>query len=66
METARIDRTMVKVARLTDKSGDFAWWQTQPYSKRLETLESIRKEYNNWNNDTQPRLQRVYRTIKLK
>jgi len=66
MATAKLDRTMLKVVRLNDKSSDFAYWQSQPYSKRLETLESIRNEYNNWTDDTEQRLQRVYRVTKLK
>lgn len=66
MATAKLDRTMIKVIHLNDKSSDFAYWQSQLYSKHLETMESIRGEYNNWADDTEQRLQRVYRVTKLK
>lgn len=50
--------------RISEQETDFAYWQTQPYQKRLATLEQIRQEYHAWRYGTQPRLQRVYRILK--
>jgi hypothetical protein len=55
-------RTIAKTytkTRLHEQKSDFAFWQTQPYEKRLATLEQIRQEYNAWKYGTQPRFQRV-------
>ncbi len=47
--------------KLKEQKNDFAYWQTQSYQKRLETLENIRQEYHQWKYlNVQPRLQRVY------
>ncbi|MGK7884357.1 MAG: toxin secretion, membrane fusion protein [Crocosphaera sp.] len=46
---------------LKEQKNDFAYWQTQSYQKRLETLEKIRQDYHQWKSpNVQPRLQRVY------
>ena len=46
------------------RQSDFAFWQTQSYETRLETLEQIRQEYHSWKQDTEPGLQRVYKIVK--
>lgn len=47
--------------QLKEQKSDLAYWQTQSYQKRLETLEKIRQEYHRWKYlNVQPRLQRVY------
>jgi hypothetical protein len=47
--------------QLKDPKSDLAYWQTQSYQKRLETLEQIRQEYHHWKyQNVQSRLQRVY------
>ncbi len=55
---------MEKICRkikLKEQKNDFAYWQTQSYQKRLETLENIRQEYHQWKYlNVQSRLQRVY------
>jgi hypothetical protein len=48
-----------KKVRLHEQGTEFAFWQTQPYTVRLETLEQIRQQYIAWKYDTQPRFQRV-------
>lgn len=58
-----VDRTAVWKGRIEDAPGDFAYWQQQPYELRLAALESIRQEYHGWQNDAQPRLQRVCQII---
>lgn len=58
-ETTKIAKTYRKV-KLHEQTSDFSYWQSQPYEKRLEALEQIRREYHRWKYDTQPRFQRVY------
>lgn len=60
-----IDRTVVKV-KLGEEKSSFKYWQTQSFEKRLEALEEIRSEYNNWKYGSQQRFQRVYRVVKQK
>ncbi len=53
-----------KKVRLREKETDFAFWQTQSYTARLEALEQIRQQYIALKYDTQPRFQRVLSIIK--
>lgn len=60
-------RSVEKVYRKFDmdrQPTDFAYWQNQPYEKRLAALEEIRREYHGGVDDSKQRLQRVYRIIK--
>jgi hypothetical protein len=65
MKASKLDKTVVKIMKLNEQTSDFSYWQSQPPIKRLEALESIRTEYNNWKYGTEQRFQRVYRIIKL-
>ena len=62
-------RTMKKAVTKTNikkQKSDFAYWQTKSYAERLQALEEIRREYNNWKYTyAEQRFQRVYRVIKL-
>ncbi len=60
-------RCIKKVYRKFDidrQPTDFAYWQTQPYQKRLATLEEIRREYHGVTDESEHRLQRVYCIVK--
>ena len=57
---------VVKKIKMKDEKSDFLYWQSQPYEKRIEALETIRKEYISWKYDNQQRFQKVYRIIKFK
>ena len=48
-----------KKIKLQEQGNDFAFWQPQPYIKRLEALAEIRPKYIAWKFDPQPRFQRV-------
>jgi len=61
-----IDKTSIRIIKKKDQKSDFAFWQTQSYTARLETLESIRQEYNSWKYGNKQRFQRVYTIIKRK
>ena len=65
--SAHTSRTIAPVVRrfkLTEQPSDFAYWQTQSYEARLAALEEIRREYYGYTDETEPRLQRVYRIVK--
>jgi hypothetical protein len=60
-------RSIEKVYRKFDigrQPTNFAYWQTQPYERRLAALEEIRREYHGGSDDTEQGLQRVYCIIK--
>jgi hypothetical protein len=58
-----MEKVITKI-KIKEQKSDFIYWQKQPYSKRLEALEEIRQEYNQYKYNAQPRFQRVYRIIK--
>ena len=66
MAMSTINRLTVRKIKLADEKSDYSYWVNQPVEVRLETLESIREEYNNWKFHDQQRFQRVYRVIKQK
>ena len=55
---------VVKKIKLREQKSDFAYWQSQPPSARLEALEQIRQEYHRWKYGAEPRLQRVITIVK--
>ncbi len=61
--------TIVRVVQkttLAEQPKDLAYWQTQPYERRLAALEEIRRDYHRWKYDAEPRLQRVYTIVERK
>ncbi len=64
METRGTIARVYKKTRLSQQGTDFAYWQTQPYEKRLEALETLRREYHLWKYGTEPGFQRVYTIVK--
>lgn len=66
MKNRTIEKVITKT-NLANQKSDFAYWQTKSYAERLQALEEIRQEYNNWKyTDAEQRFQRVYRVTKLK
>lgn len=63
MDRKPIQKVVRKVA-LEEQTTDFAYWQEQSYEARLAALEEIRREYHQWQYDTQPRLQRFLQIVK--
>jgi len=61
-----VNRSIVKKIKLEDKTSDYSYWFNQSVEARLDALESLRKEYNDWKYHGQQRFQRVYRVIKQK
>jgi len=61
----RSSRKIVAVVNkfaLSEQPKEREYWMTRTPLKRLAALESIRREYHG-DNESQPRLQRVYRII---
>lgn len=65
MET-RIDvKKLWSKARLGGQEPDSVYWRTHSYEARLAALEQIRLEYRAWRHGAEPRLEKVYRIVKL-
>lgn len=43
--------------KLHEQPNDFSFWQSKSYEERLNALEQIRKEYNQWRYDAEPGFQ---------
>jgi len=56
----------LKIVQLKDKSTDFLYWSSKSEIERLSAMEILRKQYINYKQDAQSRLQRVYRIINKK
>jgi hypothetical protein len=61
-----VNRPVVKKIKLTEERSDYHYWINQSVEARLDALESIREEFNNWKFNDQQRFQTVYRVIKQK
>jgi hypothetical protein len=61
-----VNRSIVKKIKLAEEKSEYSYWINQSVEARLDALESIRAEFNNWKFNDQQRFQRVYRVIKQK
>ena len=57
-------KNIVTKAGLRERRSDFAFWQAQPWTARLEALEELRREYERWRYGAEQGLQRVYQVVK--
>ncbi len=57
-----IKKTIHK-GKIHEQGNDFLFWQLKSYKERLEAVEQIRQEYNNWKYGDKQRFQRVYTII---
>ncbi len=65
MQNKRGIAMVCKKVSMKKQPTDFAYWQTRSYEARLAALEEIRREYHGWDDESEQRLERVYRIIKL-
>lgn len=63
-EFDKVDRRAIRKVKISEPKNDFQFWQQQPFQNRLQTLESIRREYHRWKYGSEPGFQRVYTIIK--
>jgi len=61
-----VNRSIAKKIKLSEERSDYSYWVNQSVEARLDALESLRDEFNNWKFNDQQRFQRVYRVIKQK
>jgi hypothetical protein len=61
-----VNRSIVKKIKQIEEKSDYSYWINQSVEARLDALESLREEFNNWKFNDQQRFQRVYRVIKQK
>jgi len=61
-----VDKSVVKKIKLTEEPSDYSYWINQPAEARLDALESLREEFNNWKFNDQQGFQTVYRVTKQK
>jgi len=61
-----VNRSIINKVKITEEKSDYSYWLNQPVEARLEALESIREEYNNWKFHDQQGFQRIYRVVKQK
>jgi len=61
-----VNKSVAKKVKLTEERSDYSYWADQSIEARLDALESLRNEFNNWKFNDQQRFQRVYRVIKQK
>lgn len=57
---------VVNKYKISEEPNDFSFWQTKSHEERIDALEQIRQEYNEWRYPTEQGLQRVYKIIKRK
>jgi hypothetical protein len=62
--SSRSIQPVVTIVSIHENHNDFAYWQSQPYLKRLEALDEIRTEYHYWRYGYEPGFQRVYSIVK--
>jgi hypothetical protein len=66
MERSRKIAKVFKKVKLREQNSDFAYWQSRPYQERLAAWAEIRREFHGWQDDTEPRLERVPTITKRK
>lgn len=57
-------KKILVVKKQKDDNSDAEYWSQQTPQQRLDALEEIRQEYNQWKYSAESRFQRVYRVIK--
>jgi len=57
---------VVNKYKFGEEPKNISFWQSKSYEERIDALEQIRHEYNQWRYPAQPGLQRVYKIIKMK
>lgn len=64
MDNQKEIEPVVKKLKISEQKSDFEYWQSQSYQARLNALEQIREDYNQWKYHAQQGFQRVYQIVK--
>lgn len=68
MENDRMNRTQIRVFKMGEEPDDVFFWLEKTPLERLQALESIRHQYNNWKYGPQSgdaRVERVFRIVSM-
>jgi hypothetical protein len=57
---------VVNKYKIDEAPNDFSFWQSKSHEERIDALEQIRQEYNQWRYHAEHGFQRIYRIIKQK
>jgi hypothetical protein len=55
---------VLRIVSLKNQPSDYAYWISQPITKRLDAIEILRQQYLAFNKHVEPRLQRICRIVK--
>ena len=58
-----IARVAVKHS-MSDQESDVDFWRTRSIEERLQALVELRREFEGWTDETEPRLPRVARVLR--
>ena len=57
-------KKVLKIVPLKNQPSDYEYWLTRSVSDRLDAIEILRKQYVDFAQNVEPRLQRVCRIVK--
>jgi hypothetical protein len=55
---------VVNKYKIGEQPKDLSFWQSKSHQERIDALEQIRREYNQWRYHAEQGFQRVYKIIK--
>ncbi len=59
-----MNKSIIRKIKLNESKSDFAYWQQQPMTARLATLQKIREEFISWKYGDRQGFQRICNVIK--
>lgn len=66
MQTTEDTRLAIRVYKKGEEPDDVLYWLSRPPIERIQALEEIRKQYNDWKYGPGHEFQRVYKLVKRK
>ena len=55
---------VVNKYKIGEQPKDLSFWQSKSYQERIDALEQIRQEYNQWRYPAEQGIKKVYKIIK--
>jgi len=49
---------------MTEPDHDYTYWLSRPAEERIEALTQLRRDYEGWTDETEPRLPRIARVLR--
>jgi hypothetical protein len=66
MQPISENRPFVRIYKKGQEPDDVLYWLSRPAIERIQALEEIRKQYNDWKYGPGQQFQRVYKIVKRK